>query len=405
MTSPRRITVAGGGLAAATACETLRNAGYDGQLVLVGDEPHLPYERPPLSKGYLMGTQELEKAFVHDAGWFADHDVELRLGHRAVALDVDGHSVSVGGEEVSYDRLLLATGAESRRLPMADHSGADPVHLRNVEDSDRLKALLRAGARIGVLGAGWIGLEVASAARAAGCEVVVVEPASRPLLRVLGEEVGTVFADLHRQHRVDLRLGTQATAITRRAGGVSLTLSDGTVVDADVLVVGIGAVPRDGLAAAAGLAVDNGVLVDEQLRTSHPDVFAAGDVANAFHPLLARHLRVEHWDNAIQQGRVAAGNLLGGADAYDRLPYFFSDQYDLGMEYVGSTPDGYDEVVVRGDLDGRVFNALWLKDGVGVAGMHANDWDATEHLRRVVASPDIHVTALRDPRVPLEELG
>ncbi len=399
---PRSIVLVGGGLASAKCAEALRTSGYDGRLVLLAAEHQLPYERPPLSKGYLQGSEELEKAFVHDAGWYRDHDVELRLGAPARTLDVEGHTVSTDDEVLSYDRLLLATGATPRRLPMAESVRAH--YLRTIEDSDRLKAVLTPGSRIAVLGAGWIGLEVAAAARGAGCAVVVVEPAAQPLLRVLGPEVGGVFAELHREHGVDLRTDTSPSVIAPAGEGVSLALTDGTSVRADALVVGIGATPRTRLAEAAGLGVDNGVVVDERLRTSHPDVFAAGDVANAFHPLLGRHVRVEHWDNAIAQGRAAAASMLGGQDGYDRLPYFFSDQYDLGMEYVGSTPsDGYDEVVLRGDVARRVFTAFWVDDGRVVAGMQANDWDATDDIRRIVAADGVDLDALRDPGVPLAD--
>jgi 3-phenylpropionate/trans-cinnamate dioxygenase ferredoxin reductase component len=417
---PRAVVVVGGGLAAATCCETLRASGFDGSLVVLGAEPQLPYERPPLSKGYLLGTQELDKAFVHDAGWYRDRDVELQLGRAATRLDVEAHTVATDQGQLSYDRLLIATGASPRRLPMADDSGAPVAYLRTIADSERIKATLQPGRRLVVVGAGWIGLEVAAAARTAGCEVVVIEPATHPLLRVLGPEVAAVFAELHRAHGVDLRTGVTAAAISTdgRAGRVVVALSDGSSVTGDALVVGIGVVPTSSLAEEAGLRVDNGVLADEYLRSSHPDVFAAGDVANAYHPLLGRHLRVEHWDNAIGQGRVAAANLLGAGEAYERLPYFFTDQYDLGMEYVGSTgPDGYDEVVVRGDLAARVFTAFWVKDGSVVAGMQANDWDATEHVRRILDAEHagrgrhgdpaggVDVAALRDPRVPLEDLA
>ena len=406
-TAPRTILLVGGGLAAATCAGSLRDSGYDGRLVLLSDEPHQPYERPPLSKGHLLGTEELAKAFVHDTAWYQDHDVELRLGSPVRRVDASAHTVTTDREEWSYDRLLLATGSSARRLAMADASDGPVHYLRTMDDSVRLKRLLVPGRSIAVLGAGWIGLEVAAAAATAGCEVVVVEPATHPLLRVLGPEVGSVFARLHCAHGVDLRTGVTPTAITAPDGNrVVLELSDRSSVTADTLVVGIGATPNTALAEAAGLEVDNGVLVDEHLRTSHPDVFAAGDLANAYHPRLGRRVRVEHWDNAIQQGRAAAANLLGAEQPYERFPYFFTDQYDLGMEYVGTTsPDGYDEVVVRGDLAARVFTAFWVEAGHVVAGMQANDWDATPHMRRLVEAGWADLETLRDPRVPLAELG
>ena len=380
--------IVGGGLTAAKAVEQLRESGYDGDLVVFAREPHLPYERPPLSKGYLLGNDERDSVFVHDAGWYAEHDVDLRLGVSVDAVDPVGRTVTAGDASTPYAKLLLATGSAPRPLAMADDSGAPVAYLRVLEDTERLKEAFTDGARIAVLGGGWIGLEVTSAARAAGAEVTVVESLDLPLLRVLGPEVAGVFADLHREHGVDLRLGARLTGVRRSGGGVRLTLDAGTV-DADLLLVGIGAAPITTLAEKAGLDVDNGVLVDEHLRTSAPDVLAAGDIANAWHPVLGRRVRVEHWDNAIEQGKAAARSMLGEDVSYDRLPYFFTDQYDLGMEYVGhADPAEVDEVVVRGDTSGdRVFTAYWVKDGVVAAGMHANDWDAIDGIRDQVGEP------------------
>jgi 3-phenylpropionate/trans-cinnamate dioxygenase ferredoxin reductase subunit len=364
------IVVVGAGLAGATAVTELRDSGYDGEVVLFGAEEHLPYERPPLSKGYLLGNDPLDVAFVHDAAWYDEHRVDLRRSTTVTGIDLDAHVVRTAGGEQDYERLLLATGATPRRLPPADESGAPVAYLRTIEHSNRLKAAFEPGKRIVIVGAGWIGLEVASAARAAGCDVTVFETARLPLLGVLGPEVAEIFADLHRSHGVDLRLEASA--------------GDSDFKAADLVVVGIGAVPETSLAESAGLAVDNGVLVDERLRSSHPDVFAIGDVANQQHPVLGRRIRVEHWDTAIEQGKVAARNLAGGSEVYDRQPYFFTDQYDLGMEYVGSVgPDGYDRVVIQGDPAGA-FRAYWVKDDVVVAGMHANDWDAIDEIKERV---------------------
>ena len=364
------IVVVGGGLAAANAVEELREQGYEDDLTLVAAEPHLPYERPPLSKGLLLGTAEPDSVFAHDAEWYDAHQVEVLTGSRAEAIDLERGRVALADRELAYDRLLLATGATPRRLPMADEAGVPVTYLRTLEDSVALKERLTG--RIVIVGAGWIGLEVAAAAREAGAEVTVVEQASQPLEAVLGPEIGAVFADLHREHGVDLRLGTSVDSETLAA--------------ADLVVVGIGAAPDDDLARAAGLACDNGVLVDAQLRASDPHVFAAGDVARHDHPLLGR-LRVEHWDAAIHQGKAAARAMLGDDAAYDRLPYFFTDQYDLGMEYVGHTGAGYDEVVVRGDRAERKLQAYWLRAGTVVAGMHLNDWDAIDTIRSVVGGP------------------
>ena len=288
---------------------------------------------------------------------------------------------------------------------MADRSGAPVAYLRTLEDSDRLRDTLRPGVRLVIVGAGWIGLEVAAAARAAGCAVTVVETLDLPLLRVLGPEVAQVFADLHRAHGVDLRLATGVGGIVRDGELADVHLTDGSTLLADLVLVAIGAAPGTALAEAAGLDVDDGVVVDARLRTSHPDVLAAGDVARAFHPLLGRHLRVEHWDNAIGQGATAGRNLGGAAEEYDRLPYFSTDQHDLCMEYVGAVgPEGYDEVVLRGDVPGRVFTAFWLREGRVLAGMHVNDWDAIDPVRTIVAGGALDVARLRDVSVPLTDL-
>jgi 3-phenylpropionate/trans-cinnamate dioxygenase ferredoxin reductase component len=405
MTRVGRIVVVGGGLAAGKALEALRDGGYADRVVLVAQERHLPYERPPLSKGYLLGDEELDSAFVHPPVWYDEHGIDLRLGSPATAVDVAGHTVTVVDEDLDYDRLLIATGATVRRLPAADESSAPVSYLRTIEDSERIKASLLPGRRVTVIGGGWIGLEVAAAARTAGCDVTVVEALEMPLVRVLGPEVAQVFAELHRSRGVDVRTNVSVSAVESNADTGVVHLDDGSSLEADLIVVGVGVTPNAGLAETAGLATDNGVVADEFLRTSHPDVFAAGDVANAFHPRLGRHLRVEHWDNAIEQGLTAARNMIGMEQPFDRLPYFFTDQYDLGMEYVGSVgPEGYDEVVLRGDVPGGVFTAFWVKDGKVLAGMHANDWDATDAIRGIVDAEHVDLAALRDPDVPLEDL-
>jgi 3-phenylpropionate/trans-cinnamate dioxygenase ferredoxin reductase subunit len=399
------IVVVGAGLAAAKAVEQLRESGFGGPVVVYGDEPHLPYERPPLSKSYLMGQTPFEKATVHAQEWYDGHGIDLRLGVAVTRIDAEAKAVHTTSGSQPYDQLLLATGAAPRRLAMADESGVPVAYLRTFEDSNRLRQALAHGARLAIIGGGWIGLEVAAAARTAGCEVTVLESLDLPLLRVLGPEVAERFAAVHRGHGVDLRTGVQVISVERRRSGALLTLADGDRREADLLVVGVGVLPSTRLPEDAGLAVDNGVLVDEHLRSLDPAVFAAGDVANAFHPVLDRRVRVEHWDNAIGQGQVAARNMLGEDLAYDRLPYFFTDQYDLGMEYVGSVgPEGHDEVVLRDSTTSGVFTAFWLREGRVQAGMHVNDWEAIGPIRRLVGThPDL--TALRDTAVPLTEVA
>ncbi|GAA5612640.1 NAD(P)/FAD-dependent oxidoreductase [Streptomyces platensis] len=400
--------IAGAGLAGAKAAETLRKEGFDGPLVLVGDEHERPYERPPLSKGYLLGTAERESAYVHPPEWYAEHEVDLRLGQAVTALDPAGHEVTLAdGSRLGYAKLLLATGSTPRPLPVPG-ADLDGVHsLRRLPDSDRLKELFRSASRIVVIGAGWIGLETTAAARTAGVEVTVLESAALPLLRVLGPEAARVFAKLHTDHGVELRCGVQVAEITGTNGAVDgVLLADGSRIGADAVIVGVGITPNTSQAAAAGLKVDNGVVVDERLCSSHPDVFAAGDVANAYHPVLGRHLRVEHWANALHQPQTAARAMLGQDVRYDRLPYFFTDQYDLGMEYTGyAEPEGYDRVVFRGDVDAREFIAFWCSGGRVLAGMNVNVWDVTDPIKALVLSGQaVDPGQLADPGVPLDTL-
>ena len=385
------IVLVGGGLATGTAVRELRDQGYVGDLVVLAGEPHPPYERPPLSKGYLLGNEPAEKAMVNDEGWYAEHDVDLRTGVTVDSIDPDARTLSAGGEELTWSGLLLATGAAPRRLALADDSGAPVHYLRTLDDSTALRARLTSGARIGIIGGGWIGLEVASAARQAGAEVVVLEALEQPLLNVVGPEVGALFAQLHREKGVDVRTGVRLEEITAGSDEVTLGLAGGERLSVDRLVVGIGVAPVADLASSAGIAVDNGILVDAGLRTSAAGVFAAGDVANVDHPVLGHRVRVEHWDTAIKHGVVAAANLLGGHAVADDLPYFFTDQYALGLEYVGHPgPDGFDRVVITGDSDGpvegRTFRVWWLRGDQVVAGMHVNDWDAIGRVRELVGT-------------------
>ncbi|MEV4620922.1 FAD-dependent oxidoreductase [Asanoa sp. NPDC049573] len=401
--------IVGAGLGGAKAAQTLREQGFTGPVVLIGEEHERPYERPPLSKGYLLGKDEREKIYVHSAQWYAEHDVDLRLGTRVTAVDPAAHEITLAdGSRLGYAKLLLTTGSSPRplALPGADLDGV--LYLRRVQHSDRLKEAFQPGKRIVVIGAGWIGLETAAAAREAGATVTVLENAELPLLRVLGREVAQVFADLHARHGVDLRPSVQVAEISG-SGGVAdgVVLADGTRIDADTVVVGVGITPNVELAAAAGLAIDNGIVTDEHLRTSDADIYAAGDVANAFHPFLDRHVRVEHWANALNQPQTAARAMLGQDTTYDRLPYFFTDQYDLGMEYTGYVePDGHGQVVFRGDPGAGEFIAFWLGDGRVLAGMNVNVWDVTKPIQELIRSrAPIDPARLADPRVPLEALA
>jgi 3-phenylpropionate/trans-cinnamate dioxygenase ferredoxin reductase component len=401
--------IAGAGLAGAKAAETLRSEGFDGPVVLIGDEQERPYERPPLSKDYLVGKAERETIYVHPENWYAENKVELRLGSPVTAIDRAGHQVALAdGSQVGYAKLLLATGSSPRLLtvPGADADGV--LYLRRAADSDRIKAILGSVSRIAVIGAGWIGLEAAAAARMAGVEVTICETAGLPLLRVLGPEVAQVFADLHREHGVDLRFGVQVEEITTADGRTSgVRLADGSHIEADAVIVGVGIVPNAQLAETAGLEVSNGVVVDAALRSSDPDIFAAGDVASAFHPVLGRHIRVEHWANALNQPQAAARAMLGQDVAYDKVPYFYTDQYDLGMEYSGYVePGGYDQVVFRGDKDRREFVAFWLSGGRVLAGMNVNVWDVNDAVQDLVRGGQVVDPAkLADPGIPLDQVA
>ncbi|MEN3359360.1 MAG: 3-phenylpropionate/trans-cinnamate dioxygenase ferredoxin reductase component [Mycobacteriales bacterium] len=400
--------IVGASLAGAKAAEALREDGFTGRVVLIGEEPNRPYERPPLSKGYLLGAEEREKVFVHEAGWYDEHNIELRLSTVVTAIDRPGRAVVLtGGERIGYDRLLLATGSVVRRLdvPGADLAGVE--YLRRLDHADRISDGLTGDRRVVVIGGGWIGLELAAAARLRGAAVTLVEMLDLPLERVLGPELGRVFADLHREHDVDLRLGAGVREIKGAAGrATAVVLTDGTELPADVVLVGVGIAPATGLAEAAGLEVDNGVLVDASLRTSDPDIFAAGDVANMLNPVFGERLRVEHWANALNGGPAAARAMLGRDVTFDQVPYFFSDQYDLGMEYAGYAPPGrYDQVVFRGDVASREFIAFWLRDGRVVAGMNVNVWDVTDDIQDLIrAGGAVDVARLTDPKVPLAEV-
>jgi 3-phenylpropionate/trans-cinnamate dioxygenase ferredoxin reductase subunit len=399
--------IAGAGLAGAKAAETLREEGFAGPLLLVGEETERPYERPPLSKDYLLGKAERETIYVHPRSWYAENSVDLRLGRRVTGIDPAAHDVTLDdGSRAGYAKLLLATGSSPRRLPLAGADADGVLYLRRVGDSDQIRLAFQTASRVVVIGAGWIGLETAAAARAAGAEVTILEAAELPLLRVLGREVAQVFADLHRDHGVDLRFGVRVAEITEsggRAGGVRL--ADGSRIAADVIIVGVGITPNSQLAEAASLEIGNGIVVDARLRSSDPDIFAAGDVANAYHPVFGKHIRVEHWANALHQPQAAARAMLGQDVVYDQVPYFYTDQYDLGMEYAGYVePSGYDQVVFRGDVGRREFIAFWLARGRVLAGMNVNIWDVSDTIQAIVrGGRTVDPGRLADPGVPLGE--
>ena len=410
MSTDNAMVIVGASLAGARAAETLRNEGFDGPVTLIGAEDETPYERPPLSKDYLMGKHGRDKLYVQPREWYGENNVDLRLSTIVTGVDPAAHEIVLDDDSrIGYAKLLLTTGSSPRRVPIPGADLKGVLYLREVQDSDRIRAAFERSSRVAVIGGGWIGLESAAAARTAGDEVTVLEIADLPLLGVLGREAAEVFAKLHTDHGVDLRTGVRVAEITGSGGAANgVGLTDGTHVDADVVVVGVGITPNTGLASAAGLQVDNGIVTDAALRTSVPDIFAAGDVANAFHPLVGKHIRVEHWANARHQPVAAAKAMLGQDVAYDRVPYFYTDQYDLGMEYAGYVEsDGYAEVVFRGDVPGREFVAFWLSsDGRVLAGMNVNIWDVNDAISALVRSgKPVSKDALTDSSVPLDSLA
>lgn len=401
----RVFVIVGASLAGARAAQGLREGGFAGRVVLIGQEPALPYARPELSKGYLLGEKTMADMQVHPAQFYADQEIEVQTATTVTGIDRAARHVQIaGGKPLTYDLLLLTTGAAPRRLniPGADLPGV--VSLRTVADADILRERIGQAGRVVVVGAGWIGCEVAACARTLGAQVTLLTPDAFPLVRALGPEVGAVFADLHTDHDVDLRLGTGVAGVvgTDRAEGVRTT--DGETIAGDLIVIGVGAAPRDALARQAGLPVDNGILVDEFLTTSDPLVLAAGDVANAWHPVLGARLRVEHWDNARKQGQAAAANMLGTPTAFTALPFFYSDQYEFGMEYRGHATT-WDQVVFRGEPASQEFLAFWLHQGRVLAAMNANIWDQGDALDTLVRSGARPSPArLADPTIDLADL-
>jgi 3-phenylpropionate/trans-cinnamate dioxygenase ferredoxin reductase subunit len=406
MTETRTILIVGAGLAGAKAAEALRKDGFDGRVVMFGSEPYRPYLRPPLSKEYLRGDETLDKVYVHPDGWYAEQRVELETSTTVDAIDPGGHAVVLGdGRRVAFDNLLIATGSEPRRLPVPGADLAGIRYLRTIDDSDALRTAAGQAGRAVVIGQGWIGAEVSASLRQLGREVTYVIAADVPLERALGREVGAIYRDVHVEHGVQL-VPKQRVVRFHGAGGAveAVETDDGTRIDADLVVIGVGATPRTGLAQAAGIAVEDGILVNAHLETSVPGIFAAGDIANAEHPVLGRRLRSQHWDNARRQGATAARNILGHDEPYERVPYFYSDQFDLGMEYAGY-PSAWDRVVFRGDVAGRAFIAFWLGGGRVIAGMNVNVWKVNAAISKLVASGAVvDVERLVDSDVPLESL-
>ncbi|QGF24608.1 NAD(P)/FAD-dependent oxidoreductase [Raineyella fluvialis] len=402
--SEQRIVVVGAGLAGAHLVQGLRSEGFTGPITLIGQEPELPYDRTKLSKEYLQGRMDRTEIRLHDESWYAEQDVQLRLGEVVASLDREAHTVRLAtGEELPYDRLVLATGADSRRIPVPGAELPGVMTLRELDESDALKELFASGGHLGVIGAGWIGLEVAASAKQAGMDVTVVAPNAQPLDNILGERIGAYFADLHVRNGIDLRMGVAARGVLERDGRAGGIVTDDGEIETDAVLVAVGAVPRIAIAEQAGLEVGNGVVVDARMVTSDPAILAIGDIANAENTLLGQRLRREHWDNALRTGTLGARTILGLEGDYDWQPYFFTDQFDLGMEYVGNNLAS-DEPVVRGSFDSGEFIVFWLRDGVVTAAMNVNIWDVNDTLRGIIGH-SVPVERLTDPSVDLADLA
>jgi 3-phenylpropionate/trans-cinnamate dioxygenase ferredoxin reductase subunit len=399
----RTFVVVGAGLCGGTAVHTLRQEGFDGRVVLVGEESDLPYERPPLSKEYMRGEQSLDSLFLQPSSWYEDNGVEPRLGTRATVVDSRNRAVELSdGERVGYDALLLAAGGRPRQLP------GEPLarvhYLRTVSDADGIRSELERGRHLVVVGAGFIGAEVAASARTLGLEVTCLEMLDVPLERALGKEMGQIYAGIHRDHGVDLRTGEGVESIEETDGGVLVRTTRGAAIEGDVVVVGIGIEPNIELGESAGARIENGIVVDEFCRTTVDGVFAAGDVANHWHPIFERHVRVEHFDNAIKHGAAAARNMMGKPDRYDDPHWFWSDQYDHNLQYAGDAAR-WDEIVVRGSTDERSFVAFYLDDGAVLAALGLNRGKDVRRAMKLIRNrtkPD--PALLRDEDVDLRTL-
>src|SRR5580765_7487810 len=408
---PHTVVIIGAGLAGARTAETLRTEGFGGPVILLGQEQHLPYDRPPLSKEVLQGKKEPDSAILHDADWYAAHDIDVRIGQVVTALDPAGTVTLDDGSSIAFDTVVLATGSRARRLDLPGVELDGVFTLRTIDDSVALRDALSHKGDVVLVGAGWIGLEVAAAAREAGNAVTVIEPQETPLLGAVGKELGDVFRDLHEQHGVTFRFGDGVTGIVGDDGRVTgVTTKDGTTLPADVVVIGVGAQPNTELAVAAGLDVDGGggIVVDSSMRTANDKVYAVGDVARWDSPVLRYPVRVEHWANALNTGPVAGRAIAGSEPGNDLIPYFYTDQYDMGMEYSGDVPrDSGADLVIRGDLATREFIAFWVSpDSRVLAGLAMNTWDVIDPIKELIRSrAAVARTRLGAPSVPVTDLA
>jgi 3-phenylpropionate/trans-cinnamate dioxygenase ferredoxin reductase subunit len=401
----KTFVIVGASLAGSSAAATLREEGFDGRIVLLSAEDEEPYDRPPLSKDYLAGKRPLERIRLRPPEFWKENDIELRTAVLVTAIDPAAKTVEAGGEALSYDGLLLATGGHNRRPPIPGIGLDGVLPLRTRAECDAIGAAAAGGGRAVVVGMGFIGSEVAASLRGLGLEVAAIEPFQAPLERVLGADVGGVIGELHRERGVECLFGEGVDAFEGSDRVERVRTSSGRVIECDFAVVGLGIQPAVELAEAAGLDVDNGITVDERCRTSVPGVFAAGDVASHFHPLYGRHIRVEHWQNAIEQGAAAARSMLGEDAAYAELHWFWSDQYDTNVQYAGHHT-AWESLVVRGSLEERRFVAFYLQQGVPLAAVSVNSGrDLRRAFELLKAGKPVDPASLADPEVDLRQLG
>lgn len=402
MTQQYGTVIIGAGVGGGHAVKEIRDAGYDRSIALLGSEPQAPYHRPDLSKKVLVeGVDPLELTLEDDA-WYTDHDVHTFFGTTATSFDPEAKTVTLeSGETLAYEKLILATGSTPRRLDLPGSGLTNVLTLRDAADAVKVRTGFGEGMRVVIIGGGWIGLEVAAAAKLNGAEVTVILRSAPPLKRALGEEIGRYFEELHTKNGVVFRSDIEVTGFSGTDSVETVDSTDGSL-PADLVVVGIGATPNTQIAEAAGLAVDGGVIVDEHMVSSSPDVLAIGDIAKANNTLLGGQVRVEHWDNAVRQAGVVASTLTGRQKVEDWQPYFYTDQFDLGMEYVGqATPE--DDVVIRGDKSSGEFIVFWTREGVITAAMNVNVWDYSDELRALVGK-SVSAARLQDESIPVGEL-
>jgi 3-phenylpropionate/trans-cinnamate dioxygenase ferredoxin reductase subunit len=397
--------IVGASLAGGGAAATLREEGFEGRVVLIGAEPQPPYERPPLSKEYLRGELSFESALVRPSGFYDENGIESRFGVRATRVDAAGKVVELeGGERVAYDKLLVATGSRNRRFPIPGLDLDGVYDLRTVADSDRIRAEIAPGRKAVVVGMGFIGSEVAASLRQSGVDVVVVDRNEVPLRRVLGEEVGRVIEGIHHDHGTSMIFEDRVAAFEGAGRVERVTTARGRRIECDFVVVGLGSEPATDLLAGTGAELDNGVVVDEYLRTGVDGIYAAGDVANHYHPMFERRIRVEHWQNALEQGPAAARAMLGKGEPYDEVPWFWSDQYEHNLQYAGFHTE-WDELVVRGSMDERNFVAFYRKDERVLAAVAINRGkDLRRSMPLIKAREPVDAGGLCDLAVDLRTL-